>query len=70
MDSNDENTSKSANVVEEEEPSVNQHLKSRGRSNSPPWRKLLVYDCDEQAVKVKSEKNISEARASAIRAQS
>ena len=70
MDPSNEITSKGANVVEEKEPSINQHQKSHGRSTSPPWRKLLVYDCDEQALSVKSEKDISQSRAPIIHAQS
>lgn len=59
MDASDETTSKSATAHEEEGPSNSQFPKIRGRSNSPPWRKLLVYDCAEQAVEVQSEKDIS-----------
>ena len=66
MDPSDEITSKGANVLEEE-PSINQHLK---RSKSPPCKKVLVYDCDEETVKVKSEKDISQSRASTIHEQS
>ena len=69
MNPSNNNTSKGADLVEEKPP-VDQHQKSRGRSNSRPWRKLLVYDCDEEAVKVKSAKDISQLRASAIHAQS
>ena len=70
MDPSDEITFKGANLVEEKEPPVNQHLKIRGHSNSLPWRKVLVYDCDKEALEVKSEKNISQLRASTIHAQS
>ena len=66
MDPIDEITSKGANPIEDKEPPVNQHLKSRGHSNSPPWRKVLVYDCDKETVEVKSEKDISQSRASTM----
>ena len=58
MDTSDQSTTKSVTALEEEEPSSSQFARNRGRSNSPPWRKLLVYDCEQQTVKVKSEKNI------------
>ncbi len=60
MDASDETTTKSGTVLEEGEPSDSQFAKNRGRSNSPPWKKLLVYDCEQETVEVKSEKNISQ----------
>ena len=70
MDPSDEITSKGTNLVEEKEPPVNQPSKSRGHPNSPPWRKVLVYDCDKETVRVKSEKDISQLRASIAHVQS
>ena len=68
MDASDEITAKRATLHEEEEPLHSQHLKNRGRSNSPPWRKLLVYDCEQQAIEIISEKNIGQLCASFIHA--
>ena len=65
MDASDEFTAKRATP---EEPLQNQHLKNGGRSNSPPWRKLLVYDCEQQAIEIKSEKNIGQLCVSFIHA--
>ncbi len=59
MEASDETVAKSATALEAEEPSDSQHLKNRGRSNSPPWKKGLVYDCEEQTVRFRSEKDIS-----------
>ena len=53
---------KSVTALNDEEPSDTQFPQVRGRSNSPPWRKLLVYDCENQAVKVKSVKKIGQSR--------
>lgn len=60
MGPSDETTIKSVNALDEGEPSDSQFVKNRGRSNSPPWKKLLVYDCEQETVEVKSEKNISQ----------
>ena len=60
MDASDETTNKSVNALEEEEPSDSQFPKNGGRLNSPPWKKLLVYDCEQETVEVRSEKNISQ----------
>ena len=68
MDASDEIIAKGATLHEEEEPLQNQYLKHRGRSNSPPWRKLLVYDCEQQAIEIRSEKNIGQLCASFIHA--
>ena len=59
MDARDETTSKSATAHEEEGTSNSQFPDLRGRSKSPPWRKVLVYDCAEQALEVQNEKDIS-----------
>ena len=60
MDASDKTTNKSVTALEEEEPSESQFTKNRGRSNSPPWKKTLVYDCEQETVEVKSEKNIGQ----------
>ena len=68
MDGSDESTAKTAVALPEDEPSKSQHLGHHGRPNNPPWRKVIVYDCEEQTVKVTSEKNISRSRASSAHA--
>ena len=68
MEASDGTIAKSAIALEDEEPSDSQHLKNRGRSNSPPWKKGLVYDCEEQTINFRSEKDISWSQASTIHA--
>lgn len=59
MDVSEEITAKNANPFKGEELLSSQHIKDHGRSNSPPWKKVLVYDCREQTLTVQREKNIS-----------
>lgn len=54
MDTSDEDIVQATFKPEEEEPSKHQHLKKRGRSNSP----VVVYDCDQKTVQVRNKKNV------------
>ena len=56
MDISKESTAKAAAVTEDQEPSKQQHLKERGRSNSP----VLVYDCEQKTVQVLNKKNLGQ----------
>ena len=56
MDASDESTAKTAAVDEVQEPLKHQHLKDRGRSNSP----VVVYDCEQKTVQVLSKKNVGQ----------
>ena len=55
MDTSDQDTIQ-AFKTEDEEPSTHQHLKKRGRSNSP----VVVYDCDQKTVQVRNKKNVGQ----------
>ncbi|KAF6226435.1 hypothetical protein HO133_009301 [Letharia lupina] len=54
MDIGHESTAKAATVSEDQEPFKHQLLRERGRSNSP----VVVYDCDQKTVQVRSKKNV------------
>lgn len=54
MDISHESTAKAATVSEDQEPFKHQLLRERGRSNSP----VVVYDCDQKTVQVRSKKNV------------
>ena len=56
MDTSDEDTVQPTLKVEDEEPSKHQHLKKRGRSNSP----VVVYDCDQKTVQIRNKKNVGQ----------
>ena len=58
MDTGDQKIADATITPEEQEPSKTQHLRVRGRSNSPPLRKVLVYDCGQRTVQVHSEKHV------------
>ena len=45
-----------ATVAEEQEPFKHQLRKERRRSHSP----VLVYDCDQKTVQVRSKKNVGQ----------
>ena len=62
----EESTAKTAAVHEEEGPDCSQFISQRKRSNSPPWKKALVFDCEEQAVKVQSERDIGQSPSAQI----
>ena len=63
MDASEKTATKSVTALEEEEePSDSQFAKDRGGSNSLTWKKILVYDCEQQTVRVKSEKSIGQLR--------
>ena len=47
---------KAATVSEDPEPLKHQHLKERGRSNSP----VIVYDRDQKTVQVRNKKNVGQ----------
>ena len=54
MGASDKETVQATSRAEDQEPSKNQHLKKRGRSNSP----VVVYDCDQKTVQVRNKKNV------------
>ena len=54
MDTSDEDTVQATFKTENEEPFTHQHLKKRGRSNTP----VVVYDCDQKTVQVRNKKNV------------
>ena len=54
-------TAKAAAVHEDEEPHESQFYSHQKRSNSPPWKKALVYDCERQAVNVRKERDIGQS---------
>ncbi len=54
MDASREDTAKAATVTEDPEPFKHQHLKERGRTNSP----VLVYDYEQKKVQVRNKKNV------------
>ena len=47
-----------------QEGAKNPHTRNQGHFDNAPWKKVLVYDRDEQALKVKSKKDIGQSRAS------
>ena len=51
-----ENTGKAAALPEDLDPHKHQHLRERGRSNSP----VLVYDRDQKTVQVRNKKNVGQ----------
>ena len=54
MDTSEKNTVAAAVTQKEQEPSnKNQHLRHRGRSNSPPLKRVLVCDCERKTVQVR-----------------
>ena len=65
MDVCEEPAGKSANAVKEELPS-SQHLKNRGCTHSPVWKKAVVYDCVEQTAKVLKEKDTGRSHAGIV----
>ena len=38
----------------DEEPAKGRFIKTRGKSKSPPWHRVVVYDCDLNTVEVKN----------------
>ena len=58
MDNDAEDRHNDPTAHEESEPLKNQHLKARGRSNSPPLKSVLVYDWHQKTVEVRSGKDI------------
>ena len=62
MDLSDEDKGKTATVSEDQEPFKHQLLRERGRSNSP----VVVYDCDQKTVQVRSKKNAGQYFTSTI----
>lgn len=56
MDASNETTAKVAAATEDQEPAKHQHLKERGRSNSP----VVVYDHEQKTVQVRNKKNIGQ----------
>ena len=63
MDVCEELAGMSANVFKV--PS-SQHLNNRERKSSPFWKKVVVYYCVEQTVKVVNEKDIGRLHASIV----
>ena len=57
MEVSNERTASSAAVAEDSEPSKNQHLKERGRVNSPVG---IVYDCGQKTVQLWRRKKIGQ----------
>ena len=47
---------KAAALPEDAEPQKHQHLKEKGRTNSP----VLVYDRDQKTVQVRNRKNVGQ----------
>lgn len=37
----------------EDEPALGRFIHARGKSKSPPWRRVVVYDCDRNTLEVK-----------------
>lgn len=58
MEPSEDSTANAAAALEDYEPDKSQHLKARGRSNSPPLKRVIVYDCDQRTVEVQCEKNV------------
>ena len=54
MHTSNEDTVQPTCRAENVEPSNHQHLKKRGRSNSP----VVVYDYDQKTVQVRNKKNV------------
>ena len=51
-------TAKAAALPEDPDPLWHQHLRERGRSNSP----VIVYDRDQKTVQVRNKKNVGQYR--------
>jgi len=61
MDAEDNGKGFSASAAEDEAPVGHQTLKARGRTPSPPLKnRVIVYDCNERAILVRSKLDISQ----------
>ena len=60
MNAIDEDT---ASAVNTQEPRRSQFLRIRGRSRSPPLKnRVIVYDCDQKTIQVKSEDDVIKSK--------
>lgn len=53
MDHDDRDQANGPSPSVEEEPAPGRFINAREKSKSPPWRKVVVYDCDRNTVEVK-----------------
>ena len=56
MDISNDHTAQASTRAEDDGPPKYQHLKKRGRSNSP----VVVYDCDRKTVQLRNKKNVGQ----------
>ena len=68
MDVCEELAWKGANTCKEEELPSSPHLNNRRSTNSPLWRRQVVYDCVEGTAKVLKEKDIGRSHAMIVHA--
>lgn len=53
MDHDDKDKANGPSTTVDEEPAKGRFIKARGKSKSPPWHRVVVYDCDLNTVEVK-----------------
>ena len=57
MDASDDDTGKVAAVNHDSAPSSTQWPGIRGRTPTPPLKRIIIYDCDEKTVTVRKAKS-------------
>lgn len=64
MDRDDKDITSGPSTTGEKEPAKNRFIRNRGKTKSPPWHRVVVYDCDRNTVEVKNELELDRSRSS------
>lgn len=64
MDRDEKNIASGPSTAGEQEPSKSRLIKNRGKTKSPPWRRVVVLDCDQNTVEVRNEFELDPGRSS------